>query len=497
MGPEHLRFGGGSTETLLHPAVLVVMLVVILAMFLLPRKYLVVPFLLCAMLIPAGQGIYFLGLHIFVLRIVLLFAWVRLGYEKFFSRADLISGGMNSIDKVCILWALCHSLAFVFLYREMGAVINQVSFLYDVFAAYFLLRYLIQDEQDIRRVVKVFAAIAVIVAVAMVHEKLSDSNIFGYLGGVPVISGYREGAIRAQGPFAISILAGAFGATLLPLFVWLWKVGKSKLLALAGVVAATAITVTSASSTPLLAYVAGVAAIFLWPVRKWMRPIRWGIVIGLVLLNVVMKAPVWFIINHIDLVAGNSGYHRAMLIDQFVRHFSDWWMFGTASSPTWGEDMWDTANGYVQEGIVGGLFALVFFIAVISRSFATLGKARKAVEDDRQKQWTIWLLGAALFAHVVAYFGISYFDHTQVAWFALLAMISAATFPILGTQTSHAPQNELAPGASQFRYAYPAPGDVPRAARRSRMEQAAAPAGANGSKLGGGKLRGIGKFEKL
>jgi hypothetical protein len=50
----------------------------------------------------------------------------------------------------------------------------------------------------------------------------------------------------------------------------------------------------------------------------------------------------------------------------------------------------------------------------------------------------MWFLGAALFSHVIAYFGITYFDNTQVAWYTLLAIISAATFPILAGQTSPA-----------------------------------------------------------
>jgi hypothetical protein len=39
-------------------------------------------------------------------------------------------------------------------------------------------------------------------------------------------------------------------------------------------------------------------------------------------------------------------------------------------------------------------------------------------------------LGASLFANVVAFFGISYFDQTIVAWYALLAMIYAATISV-------------------------------------------------------------------
>jgi len=36
-----------------------------------------------------------------------------------------------------------------------------------------------------------------------------------------------------------------------------------------------------------------------------------------------------------------------------------------------------------------------------------------------------------LFSNLVAFFGVNYFDQTKVSWFVLLAMISAATAPIL------------------------------------------------------------------
>ena len=39
----------------------------------------------------------------------------------------------------------------------------------------------------------------------------------------------------------------------------------------------------------------------------------------------------------------------------------------------------------------------------------------------------MWCLCAALLSHVVAYFGIAYFDQMQVAWYALLAIIVAAS----------------------------------------------------------------------
>lgn len=166
-----------------------------------------------------------------------------------------------------------------------------------------------------------------------------------------------------------------------------------------------------------------------------MRLVRWGIIGMLVALQMVMKAPVWFLIQRVDLIAGSSGYHRAMLVNDFIMNFRDWWLIGTKDNAAWGFDMWDLCNQYVAEGQVGGLATLICFIALICLCFSKLGKARKAVEGDRSKEWFFWLLGAALFSHVMAYFGISYFDQTRDAWFALLGLILVATTPYLVRST--------------------------------------------------------------
>jgi hypothetical protein len=108
-------------------------------------------------------------------------------------------------------------------------------------------------------------------------------------------------------------------------------------------------------------------------------------------------------------------------------------LIGTKDAATWGLDMWDAQNMYVSVGEAGGLAALVFYILVISRSFARLGDARKLAKNKKQ-EWFIWLLGAALFANVVAFFGVNYFDQSRMAWFALIAMICACTTPILNSE---------------------------------------------------------------
>jgi hypothetical protein len=159
-----------------------------------------------------------------------------------------------------------------------------------------------------------------------------------------------------------------------------------------------------------------------------MRLLRWGLVFALIGTHLSMKAPVWALINHIDLTGSSSGAHRYYLVDNFIRHFSDWWLLGFKYYDTWGWDMWDLSDQYVAVGLRGGLVTFILFIWVLSRSFSVLGIARKRAAGNRTQEWLCWCLGCSLLAHVVGWFGCSYMAQMQMALFPLLAMISVATF---------------------------------------------------------------------
>jgi hypothetical protein len=428
MPPDNLRFGGGASETVLHPVVLVAMLLAMALIFILPRKYVIWPFLSTAFLIPLGQSILVGGLHFFVIRLIILTVAIRMLGAAFSSPEGVFGKRLGVFDAIFLLWAFFRALAGVLVFSfNSGAMVYQAGFLLDAIGGFFVLRYLIRDDEDIYRTLRAFAVISFVISGFMLFEKVRQVNIFGLLGGVRAAPEVRNGSVRSQGPFEHEILAGTFGATLLPLFFLLWKSGKSKALGILGAVAATVMVLTSASSTPVLAYGAAVIGICAWPIRRMMRAVRWGIVAGLVILNMIMKAPVWFIIMHIDVVGGSSGYHRARLVNDFIMHFRDWWLMGTTDNSRWGFDMWDLCNQYVAEGQLGGLATFICFLALICICFSRIGRARKAVEGDRAREWYFWLLGAALFSHVVAFFGISYFDQTRISWFALLNIIITAT----------------------------------------------------------------------
>ena len=429
--PDNYKYGGGLSGTLLHPLVLVAMILALVLILVLPRKYVVAPVVVLAFLAPQGQQLYLAGLHLFVLRIVVLVAFIRAWASRGPEEARL-AGGWTGIDTAFTVCIVAQGVAVMVLFHNTGAVINQFGYLWDFLLAYFALRILIRGEEDLYFTLKCLALVTVPLAIGMIIEQRSMVNIFGQLGGMSAVPELREGKIRSQGAFEHSLMAGAFAATLVPVMFMLWRTGKGKLLGTVGLIGATIMMWTTNSSTPLLAYIAGILAVLCWPIRKSMRPVRWGIACTLVGLHLVMKAPVWFLIARVDVTGSSSGYHRAELVDQFIHHFFDWWLLGVKDTSDWGLDMWDVQNQYVNVGETGGLLAFVFFILVISRSFGMLGDARKSVDGDKGKEWMLWCLGSAMFANVVAFFGVNYFDQSRIWWFILLAMISAIAVPMAG-----------------------------------------------------------------
>ena len=409
--------GHGASETVLHPLVALGCLIAIVVMLRGPRKYSVVPLCLCIFLVPRGQEILLLGAHFYVRIILILAGFVNVVRDRF-----KIAGGLNTIDKLVIVWASYRVFAAMVTNWPSGAM-EQLAFLLQVLCGYFLFRNAIRKVDDIALTTKTLAVIAMVLGLCMLYEHHFRENPFGVLlGGAPTVPEIRNGTARAQASFGHAILAGCFGATLIPLFTWLWKRGD-KSIAAVGIIGSTLMVLAANSATPLLAYAAGILGLLIWPVRRKMKAVRWGIGIILVLLAMVMNAPVWFVIAHINLVGG-GGYDRAFLIDTCVRHFKEWWLIGTNQNGNWGYDMWDMSDQFVAEAETGGILTLVCFVAIITKCFERLGAMRR--QAGQGQQWLLWCLGSVMLAHMFAYFGVAYWDQTQMWWLAFLAMISAA-----------------------------------------------------------------------
>lgn len=433
--PPNYYFGGGDDATSATPLAILVLLVAIVLILALPRKYAYVPFVVAALLLPLHVVLLVGSLHFTATRILVLAGWLRV-----LIRHHRFPGRLQPIDKVILCSTLCTAVMYSLLWQDLGAVVNRLGFLVMTMGTYFLMRFLVRDMQDVVRVMKTLAVVVIVIAPFMVYEHSSAYNPF-WLLGAPEITNIRDGEVRAQGPFAHAIVAGTVGAVLLPLFVGLFfHRPRTRLLATAALVSSTVMVLASHSSTPVLTYAAAVLGLAMWPVRKSMREVRWGIVIFLLLLQLSIKSPVWFVMTRASGVMGGSGWHRSMLVDNFVRHFFQWWLVGTHANPDWGWSMWDVDNAYVGAGLSGGLLSFVLFIAVLVYAFKVIGRTRKQAEKNPRALRLIWVLGAALFANTVAFFGIVYFDQAIVAWFTLLAMIAVVpTFVV----TERRPQVQI------------------------------------------------------
>jgi len=426
MEPGHNRFGGGAGESLLHPVIAVWMLIAIVLILTIPRKKAIVPFLLAIFTIPIGQVVLVGGVHFTMMRILILAGLLRAAWLKASSRARWFPTGFSPIDQVVVLWTVSAFIIISLQWMNAQMLIASLGTFLDALGGYLVLRFFIPDGEAIRRTIKLFAVICAIHGACMINEQITGVNVFNLFGGT-VLPDIRDGVLRSWGAMG-SLGGGTFAGVLIPLFVWLWTEGRSRTLAYVGIAGAAAMLITAHASTPLAACGAGLLGLGFWPLRKRMRIIRWGIVLILVSLHMVMKAPVWHLITRLDLTGSSSSWHRYTLVNQTILHFSDWWLLGYRYYDQWDWDMWDTSNLFVAAALTGGLVTLVLVIAVFKRSFAAIGTARKRVSGDHTQEWFLWCLGSAFFACFVGCFGIAFLYQSQMLLFALPAFVSVATF---------------------------------------------------------------------
>ena len=428
MEPEHLQFGGGASATMLHPLVAVGVLIAIALILRLPRQKAITPFLFAVLMIPWGQVLVIGGIHFTMMRILILAGLARAVWSKASSSESWFPAGFNGIDQAAVLWLTCSFIIVTLQWMNRDMLIASLGNLVDALGGYLAVRFFVPDGEALRRTIKVFAAICVVHGICMVNEQITGVNVFNLVGGVPIEGSIiRAGELRSSGMMG-PLGEGPFAGVLLPLFIWLWKEEKSRMIAFAGIAGALAMLITAHASTPWMAVGGGLLGLSFWPLRKHMRVIRWGFVLTLVALHLYMKSPVWHLISDVNITGDSSSYHRYTLVNQTILHFWDWCLLGYKNYAAWDWDMWDTSNLFVTTALTGGLISLVCLIAAFKRSFAAIGTARKLVEGDRRQEWYLWCLGSTLLAVVVTSFGIAFLYQAQLELFALFGFIAVATF---------------------------------------------------------------------
>jgi hypothetical protein len=191
-------------------------------------------------------------------------------------------------------------------------------------------------------------------------------------------------------------------------------------------VAVLVIVVTASSSGPAVGCAVGIFIMLAWPWHRYTRAFRIGAVCLIILLQLVMKDPLWAVVAKGRIFGGSTGYYRFYLIDSCIHRFSEWWMPGTISTASWGPGLWDVCNGYVRIAVDGGVLSLALFMALIWVCFRFTGCSIKLLNGHRREQITVWALGATLTVHLFTLIGVNYFDaQISVVWYELLAVIAA------------------------------------------------------------------------
>ncbi len=409
------------------------------AVLMLPRVYAALGVMAAVCYITQGQVYLVGGFNMNSIRIVLLAGLIRLVVRGEFRNLKL-----NKVDWALIAY-LC-TMTIIPTLREgtTEVLVYRLGSGYDIALSYWVFRGLLKDWRDTEQFFYGLAFLIVPMTLEMINEFITHRSLYEPFGGIGDLT-IREGRPRCQGPFRIGITAGVFGATLIPLFIALFRQNGRKPGAIIGFICALTITWTSNSSGPLMAALCSFVAWLFWPMRERMQTVRRGIVAVLVTLHLCMKGPVWFIFSKLGGLMGGDGWHRSYLIDRYFHFFPSWWLMGTNDTHDWMPYVLPDGNAditdlYVAVGITGGLTALVLLILLLVRCFRFLGQALSKLRTQFSEVETLfWGLGGALFSHVVTLFSITYWDQVFVVLWSLMAIISSTTSSVLDTESEAEP----------------------------------------------------------
>ncbi len=395
----------------------------------LPRRWVPLPLLVGTCYMTLGQGIELGPFHFMVIRLLM-----AVGVARVIIRGERLAGEMNSLDWLMVGWAAWALISSFFHADASGVLVNRLGLVYNACGIYFLLRIFCQSLDDMVTLCRITAILLVPLSIAIMFEKTTGLNLFSVLGGVSEFSEIRDGSIRAQGPFASSILAGTVGAVCLPLMVGLWQ--QYRKTAIVAIVACFSIIFASASSGPIMSAIFAIGALVMWHWRHRMRLVLWLAVFGYVGIELTMKAPAYYLMARINLTGSSTGWHRAALIESAIAHLSEWWFAGTDFTRHWmaygrTDNVIDVTNQYLRMGIDGGLPLMLLFIGLLVSGFSIVGRKLQMPELSPRSQFMIWAFGASLFAHTITFVSVSYFDQSFVFFYLTLAVIGSAMSGIL------------------------------------------------------------------
>ena len=399
-------------------------LAVLVAQFALPQRFAFAPLLVAAchfQNVPVIE----LGVSFTICKLVIMAGLLRAAHER-----TLVWSTRQPLDVLIAMWAGWMILSGLAHHPpDHNPMTIRLSVIYDFAGTYLYARSFVGNRDDFMRFSKCLGLVVIALALAVLVEKIAHQNLYYLISGSGQEVTIREGRVRTAGPFAHPILLGTFAATAIPLLVPLRR--RHPCWAVAGVAACGLVVVCSASSCPIMTLLSGLLGIALWRWRTSVGRIRMAVILVFVGLQLVMQAPVWYLMARIDLAGGSTGWHRAELISAALSHFDEWWLTGTdytrhwiAYGVPWSKYHIDITNHYLGMGVTGGLPLMLCFIAILIKAFQLLGRGMRPMRKAKDpEEFILWCVGAALFAHSVTFLSVSYFDQSNVTFALVLGAV--------------------------------------------------------------------------
>lgn len=384
---------------------------------LLPRKYLIIPFVVCACFIPADQRLIVMGLDFTPLRIL-----VFIGILRLLLKGENVPLRWNVLDKLVFAWALVGAFVFIIQWMDTRMLVFKCGILFDVLGMYWLFRQSLECWEDVAMVFKVLAISCILLAPFVAFEKVTGRNLFDVFGKAE--TQMRENEYRCQATFSHSIILGSFFATLVPCFIALRKTWKWRYISWCAVGVSVLVVFASASSTPIFVLAFMLMLMLCFSLRRFGKYFLIGASAFLLWLHIFMDAPVWHLISRVNAVSGSTGWHRYVLIDHAISHFNEWALIGCKTTEHWGYGMIDVTNQYIVEGIRGGVATLVLMLVALYLMLRTAWRF-SLQEMSIDRQWLGWGVCVMFIGHCITFLGVFYVGQMRMFLYLTFAVVSA------------------------------------------------------------------------
>jgi hypothetical protein len=378
------------------------------------------------------------GLNLYAVRFVEVAAFIRVVARREFSFAT-----MNRLDRVLVV--LYVYTVGVFLLRSNEDQVYTIGIGVDALLSYFAFRGFLSDDLDFHWFLRALTILLIPYAALVTIETITTNNPFASIGGVELNRAgdrwFRDGRMRATGSFGHPSLMGTLGGTFLPLYIGVWLANKNRVAASLGIATCMTIVWASNSGGPATCVAATMMGWGLWTMRSNMRWVRRGSVVFIGLLALSMKAPIWYLLSRISDITGGDGYHRSALLDVAFQNIDKWWFAGMRLLDT---SRWlpytntntgavDLTNNFLVFGITAGLGSMLLLMALLTVGFKLLGEALAILRTrgEQHVEYVLWGLGVTLGVHLFNWFGITYWDQSNLLWFMHLAFIASLTDSVM------------------------------------------------------------------